>query len=132
PYGQKDNVKKQREFFRRLALDDEYDYLFFHGADTMPPRDAIHRFVTHNFPVVSGVYWQRGEKKSANPVAWRKGLADDNRRQLLDPVTSGDNLIPMDGFGLDCCLIRKDVLEQISWFGWTVNDDDWPFCEAVA
>lgn len=131
PFGQKDNVKKQREFFRNLALSSGADFLFFHGADTIPPADVIDRLMQHGFLVTSGVYFQRGEKKAVNAIAWREGWSVEQKNEALSIYAPNDPTIMVGGFGLDCCLIARPILQRISFMQWDVNDDDYPFCDAV-
>jgi len=127
-FGAPDNVKKQREFFRQQVLVNDHDYLFFHGADTIPPADAIVKMINSGYGILSGVYWQRGENKAMNAIAWFGNDPDEKNIKMQDQFNNHSQ-IRVDGFGLDCVLISRSVLEQISWFDWPVNDDDYPFCD---
>lgn len=135
PFGQKDNVKIQRNFFRNLALEKDFDFLFFHGADTIPPVNIISMLYQWKYPIVSGVYWQRGEKKAVNAICWNKMQTKQKndlvRKRFNDELEEAKfpMTVAMDGIGLDCVLIAREVLEKISWMDWDVNDDDYPFCD---
>lgn len=128
-FGATNNVKKQREFFRQLALEKDFDYLFFHGADTIPSVDAICKMIALDREIVSGVYWQRGKHKAMNAIAWLDDVDQEMKNELLKRPFDNDSHIKAAGFGLDCVLIHRTVLQQISWFDWDVNDDDYPFCD---
>lgn len=97
-FGEPGAVKAQREFARQEALRLGATHLFFVGADTIPPLDALPKLLAHNLPLVSGRYYGRHE---------------------------GSNQVP----GMDCALIAREVLEQISWLEWAIPDDDYPFYE---
>jgi hypothetical protein len=130
-YGSQDAVKKQREFFRQLALDKGFDYLYFLGADTLPPANALEVLVeksqSKNLGIVGGVYWGRHNAANGRPdcaVAWVNSLT---QKQQADLFIQPDQLLKIDGMGMDCVLIRRDVLEKVSWLDWEQNDDDYPF-----
>lgn len=128
-YGRKNAVKEQREFFRQLALQNNFDYLYFHGADTIPPADVIERLLSPNYPIVGGVYWTRAKADTCHAIASIEGCETEEKDMVLmpcdnDPYPYEEVTIS----GLDCMLIRKDVLDRVGWLGWAVTDDDWPYC----
>jgi hypothetical protein len=127
-FAKKDNVKQQREFFRRQVLDWDFDALFFMGCDTVPPPDVIERLLAHDKAIVSGVYdLRRGGDPSA--VAWMEGVEPDRKDRILHDEGAG--LVQVTGTGLDCILISRGALEQCGWMDWDVNDDDWPWCKEM-
>ena len=126
-YGGIDNVKKQREYFRNLALKGDYTHLYFLGADTMPPDDVLEKLLSHNKDIVGGVYWGRHDAHNGNPegaVAWIHNKTEGFQNRIFKQE---DSLVVADGMGMDCVLISREVLEQISWMSWIQNDDDYPF-----
>lgn len=132
-YGGKDNVKKQREYFRNLAIVGGYDYLYFMGVDTIPPDDVIERLLKCylNNPdkkmVLGGVYWGRHGAENGNTgcaVAWIHELSQNEQSKIF---LQRNQLVKVDGMGMDCVLIPRDCLEKISWLSWDQNDDDYPF-----
>lgn len=126
-YGGKNNVKRQREFFRKLALEQGFDYLYFLGCDTIPPEGVIEKLLSHDKAIVGGVYWGRHEAENGTPegaVAWIHSLS---QKEQSEAFSAENKLIKVDGMGMDCVLIRRDVLEKVSFLSWEQNDDDYPF-----
>jgi len=126
-YGSKNAVKLQREFFRRLALDKGFDYLYFLGCDTIPPRGVLEKLLAHDKAIVGGVYWGRHNAENGSPdsaVAWIHSLS---QKEQSEAFLAENELLEVDGMGMDCVLIRRDVLEKISFISWEQNDDDYPF-----
>lgn len=131
-YGGKDNVKRQRSAIRKVAIQGNYEYLFFMGMDTVPPGDVIDRLMGHGEAVASGVYWHKPQagRTELEAVAWRRDLKGENKRKVMAGEFA-ESLWCVDGFGLDCALIRRDALKRLDWTDWEVNDDDWPWCDAM-
>jgi len=126
-YGGTDNVKKQREFFRNEAIRGGYDYLYFLGVDTIPPRDVLQRLIGHRKDIVGGVYWGRHNAGNGVPegaVAWIHGKHPEEQTKIFKKM---NQLLSIDGMGMDCVLFSRRVFEQISWLSWVQNDDDYPF-----
>lgn len=128
-YGEDNGIKNQREYFRKLVLAGDFTHLLFVGADTIPPLDVLPRLAAHNAPIMGGVY--KGRHGADNgipdqPVAWRH-LPGDKAWSFL----SEGGVQEIDGMGMDCVLISREVLEQISWLDWVINDDDYPFWDAA-
>lgn len=130
-YGGQDNVKKQREFMRKVALDGDYDYLYFMGVDTIPPKDVIERLLRHyeSNPavIVGGVYWGRHDAHNGRPegaVAWIHNMSQEEQTKTFSTM---NRLLKVDGMGMDAVLIPRSALEKISFMSWEQNDDDYPF-----
>ena len=130
-YGSQDAVKKQREFFRDLALAKDFDYLYFLGADTIPPVDVLEKMIktaeANQIKIIGGVYWGRHNAQNGSPegaVAWINELSQDDQKRVF---STENTLVKVDGMGMDCVLIHREVLEKISWLDWFQNDDDYPF-----
>jgi len=127
-YGGVDNVKKQREFFRKMVIESpDFTHLYFLGVDTIPPKDVLERLLDHDKAIVGGVYWGRHGAEngsSQGAVAWVNGKSpEEQSKEFL----SRNQLLEIDGMGMDCVLIRRDVLEKVSYLSWIQNDDDYPF-----
>lgn len=129
-FGSQNAVKKQREFFRRMALDGGYDYLFFMGVDTIPPADVLERLLRHfdtNDKIVGGVYWGRHNADNGDPrgaVAW---IHEKSQQEQTEIFKQQSTEVRVDGMGMDCVLIPASALSEISWLDWEQNDDDYPF-----
>lgn len=126
-YGSENAVKKQREFFRKHALDNGFDYLFFMGCDTIPPEGVIEQLLSSNKDIIGGVYWGRHNAPNGKPegaVAWRHDLTQEEQTALFN---GNPQVVEVHGQGMDCVLISRKVLEQVSWLDWEQNDDDYPF-----
>lgn len=116
------------------------DFLFFLDSDVIPPRDAILRLMTHDKPVVSGIYCRRSPPVGV-PVMMKNG-------QWINSFPP-NTLIDVDVVGAGCLLIRRDLLLTLPpqrpgshWFDWRVNQmgflpkeecmsEDYTFCLAV-
>lgn len=123
-FGEPDAVKKQREFFRKLAIDIGASHLMFVGADTIPPLDALPRLLVHNVPYVSGLYYSRNIEGKNTAIAWVNG---DDQQTFLD----NKGLTEVDGVGNDCILISRGVFTQFSYLDWVQSDDDYPVCNLL-
>ena len=126
-FGGTDNVKKQREYFRKLALSGDYTHLYFLGADTIPPDDVLERLLEHKKDIVGGVYWGRHNANNGKPqgaVAWIHSKTEAYQTRIF---SQKNQLLSIDGMGMDSVLISREVLEKISWRSWFQNDDDYPF-----
>lgn len=128
-FGRKNAVKEQREFFRLLALENKFDYLYFFGADTIPPDNVIEQLLSHNLPIVAGVYFMRRHDNANHAIAAIEGWETDEKDKVLLPECHAEEfrLVEVTTTGLDAVLIRRDVLERVGWMEWGVNDDDWPY-----
>lgn len=132
-YGSKDACKLQREYFRKMAIEKGFDYLYFLGADTIPCPDIIEKLLVHEVDVVGGVYWGRAHADNGNTnkaVAWRHDLPLEKQKSLFNGEMMIDkdypSLIPVDGMGMDCVLFSRKALESFSFLDWEQNDDDYP------
>lgn len=124
PFGEQNAVKTQREFFRKLAIEQNFDYFYSMGADTIPPLDALPRLLAHNRDVVGCVYRQR---KDNNPqvIAWRHG--DDIKRFMNSP----ESLVMVDGMGMDAVLFSRKAFTSTGYFEWGQSDDDYPYYDLL-
>jgi hypothetical protein len=130
-YGEKNAVKNQRENLRRHALVMQYDYLFFVGADTIPPLDVLPKLLSRNVDVVGGVYYGRTESENGlnfKAVAWRHKEPNFALRENLEKRT---DLVEVDGMGCDCLLLSKKAFKSVSWLDWPQNDDDYPIYDKL-
>lgn len=122
------------------ALEIGAKFLFFLDSDVIPPRDAVLRLMSHNLPIVSGIYCRRSHPAGV-PVMIRNGQWVTEYPQ--------NSLIEVDLVGAGCLLVRRDVLEKMPpqrpeagkhWFDWKVDakgklpageclSEDFTFCQ---
>jgi len=127
PFGQKDNVKKQREFARLVAVDRGFDYLYFLGCDTIPPSNIIELLLeAEGFPVIGGVYFGRN-KIIDHVVAWKEGYSPEQFSEMAKGNLDEYRYLYPDGMGMDSVLIHSEIFRKFSWMSYVVNDDDYPF-----
>ena len=110
-----------RNFMCQQMLDHGFDWLFMLDSDVIPPPDAILRLMSHNLPLVSGVYHRRSPPHGL-PVMCRNG-------KFMESYPA-NSLIEVDVVGAGCLLIRRDLLEAMKpidpvrgkhWFDWRVD-----------
>lgn len=116
---------------RDMALYGGYDALFLVEADMVIPPDALRKLATLDVPVAYGLYVRRYP-----PYEWlalTKLTSDDHEFVSADAnyarqwLGDGTQAIETCGVGLGCTLIRRDVLEKLSFRQWRGMADDWAF-----
>lgn len=115
-YGEDNAVKKQREFFRKLAIEKNASHLLFIDVDTIPPLDLLPKLLAHKKDIVGALYNSRTQADT--PLAWR------------DTATPYDfigtkTLAEVDGMGAGAVLFNRNVLDKFD-YGYGGNQDDWP------
>lgn len=110
----------------------EATHLFFIDDDVCVPPDGLLRLLSHNLPVVTGLYVQRAMPML--PVVYRC----DERGHHVNLTKFCDGLQEVDACGAGCLLIRTDVLRAIEatgepWFDWPSSgiSEDLAFCSRV-
>ncbi len=147
----------------RFLKDPQFEYLLMHDSDATWHPDAVERLASRDLPVVTGVIFKRslptvptiGTRVSTGPAgeslygfggtinrivskikqeqaAGRLGNKFANEL-LFDPQP--DDLEEIDGCGAHFCLIRRDVLEAVTfpWYECTTPNggEDFDFCRKV-
>lgn len=122
-FGEPDAVKKQREFFRQIAIDRRHDYFYSMGVDTIPPLDVLDKLLAHKVDVVGAVYRQR---KDTDPqvIAWHDNTAS---KSFMDT----EGLVEVDGMGMDAVLFSRKAFTSFNYFEWGYPDDDYPVYNAL-
>jgi len=97
------------------ALKNGSTWLFYWDSDLLIPSYAITRLVSHNLPIVSGLYYRRHPQ--VFPEAFRydeHGIYKPLTVEEIQTHTSmGNTLIEVDGCGAGCLLIHRSVLEKL-------------------
>lgn len=119
PFDQARNVACQ------ACLNGPYQWLAFLDSDVAAPQDAFLRLMSHNKPVVSGVYYRRSPPHGL-PVAQK--MQNGVRTWLRNVPSAG--LIDVDVVGAGLMVIHRSVLELVArnpihpgkkWFFWGVD-----------
>lgn len=127
-----------RNRIRQFVLDEKYDYFLSLEQDVVPPVDVIERLLNRDMPIVSGVYLNKvtreGEKPALQVMAGIFYSQEEEKNKIVRSIgfmsLFPSRLIPVAYTGLGCILIRRDVLENVS-FRYQENDracDDIYFC----
>jgi hypothetical protein len=82
-------------------------HIMWIDSDMLVPADAIERLLSHDKPVVGGLYHQK--EAPFRPVAY-----DLEPYQLLDVSFADGKLRQVGGMGFGCVLVRAQVYMQIS------------------
>src|SRR3989338_8989744 len=57
--GARDRIVASRNLLREKVLNEGYDFLFSLEQDVIPQKDALQKLLSHNKPIVSGVYTKK-------------------------------------------------------------------------
>ena len=101
-------------------LQSPHSHLLFLDSDVIPPVDGLELMLSIDRPVVCGIYPLVIESVLCTSVA--RKLAPDTYGFLHD---FPDEPFEIDAAGLDCCLIAREVFQQINdpWFKFDVRPD---------
>lgn len=122
-FGERDAVKKQREFFRSMAEEKDFDYFYSMGADTVPPLDTLERLLAAKKDVVGALYRQRKDHTPL-PIAWVNG---DAEKHFLEP----GGVVEVSGMGMDAVLLSRKAFTSFTYMDWPTIDDDGPAYAAL-
>lgn len=123
-----DNLLEKHNRARQIALDGNYEALFFVEADMIIPPNALKRMTEINGDVVYGLYCSRRGKhrwlafSDIGKVAGKS--ITNNRAYCLD---NWGRAIETKGVGMGCTLIRRNVLETFPFSRNGACADDWYF-----
>lgn len=126
PFGEKDAVKKQREFFRLHALNNGYTHLYFIDVDTIPPIDVIPRLLAHDEDIVGALYNSRNHGGKLAPLAWR------DASQPYDFLGQEPGVFEVDGMGMGAVMFSAKALQEFSFIDNGFEYDDWPVYRHLA
>jgi len=108
----KPDVALSRNILAAQALREKAEWLFYLDVDVIPPLNVIPRFLNHNLPIVTGLYWRRYE--GLEPCIYRlneQGLPVPYSNSELAQYGSG--LIEIEASGAGCLLIHSSVFEKL-------------------
>lgn len=116
---------------RDMVLYGGYDALFLVEADMLIPSDALRKLAALNAPVAYGLYVSRHPNHEW--LALTRLTPTDHEYVSNDPdyahrwFGDGTQAIETCGVGMGCTLIRRDVLERLSFRQRRGMADDWLF-----
>jgi hypothetical protein len=103
------------------------DFMFWLDSDVIVGPGTIHRLISHNKDIVSGIYFQKSPP--FYPLVMKKKEDTDKFARLLSAYPEGLHKIDRIGFG--CVLTKVNVFKKIPkpWFEWTKESgEDIDFC----
>lgn len=111
----RDNLTHKHNQMRQRVLDDGYDALLTIEADMIVPPDALAKLASVEADVVYGVYCSR-----AHPMVLTFPTIDGYRGRSISADTQEyrgkfGGIIPCEGVGFGCTLIRRHVLEAVEF-----------------
>jgi len=119
-----------RNYIREYVLNNNYDYFFSLEQDLIPPKDIIEQLLSHNKEVVGGWYYIC-QFPNTRPCLSREWTMIDMKFTPKPPIMEElgqTELMKVFLGSFGCCLIRRDVLEKISFkilLTFPHHDDTW-------
>ena len=101
-----------RDSMVKTVLDLGFEWIFFLDSDVILPKDALQNLISHNLPLVSGLY----KAKKPNGffwAAWMKGKTPEGKEAFVPIASWTDRLFQVDVIGCGCMLINRKVFEGI-------------------
>lgn len=129
------SIDRMRNEAAKIALEGDFDYLFFIDDDVLLPLDAFHRLRSHDKDIVAGVTHIRGY-----PYAPMIFNFTDEKYKSNSYVTDyaekagPDGLLKCDAVGFSCCLINTRLLKRVSppyFITSTHQTEDVFFCKRI-
>jgi FkbM family methyltransferase len=87
---------------------ENFDYLFSVDSDIVFPKDTLRKMLSHNVPMVSGLYIQR--KPGQHILELYRNGSNIPYNQIR-----GQGLIEVDGCGFGCVLVNSNVIRGIGY-----------------
>jgi len=110
-YHRGDTCDAAREILVQKSLLNKSEWMFFLDSDVLPPYDIIATLMSHDLPIVSGIY---NSKSPALPWSMWNFMWAYNEAEVTTPVLTWDErLIEVDAVGFGCVLIKKSVVLDI-------------------
>ena len=118
------------------ALKSSPEYLFWLDDDVIAPNNIISILISHNLPIVCGLYMAKKKKEDRGLAAWMHPQNWSGKDGYLPIMLEQSNrFIQVDVTGLGCALMRADIFNKLSmpWFEWAADgmSEDFYFFEKV-
>lgn len=85
-----------------------YDYLFSVDHDVTFKSDTLRNLLSHNKPIVSGIYRQRLPEQMIE-------IFDTNQNRMHITDVLGHDLVQIGGCGFGCVLVKKEVFRKVGY-----------------
>jgi glycosyltransferase involved in cell wall biosynthesis len=106
-------VEQVRNLIAHWVIKNNYDYLFSVDSDIAFTRDTLRKLLEHDVDMVSGVYIQRIQGK--HTIEIMRANAHGGVSHVPYQEVKGHGLVPIDGCGFGCVLIKRSVFEVIAY-----------------
>ena len=123
-------VYEAREQAAEHCLKEGYEWLFFLDSDMDPRPDTIERLLRWDKPIVSAMAFKRMQPYT--PCFYPRVEFDGEKVQIQTADDWEEGLAEVEGVGMACCLIRREVLEGTPkplFFPMPVLAEDLGFCK---
>lgn len=101
----------------RLCRQNNFQWILFIDDDVFVPENVLEKLMRSGKDIISGVYWTKTE--SASPVIFE----DMGTGPMFN--FPPDEIIPIGGSGLGCCLINTDIFDKFDEAGIPYFVENW-------
>lgn len=126
-------VYDARETIVQHFLKSECDALMFIDSDMTFSPQSINYLARHDLPIVTAKAFKR--VYPFQPCFYTTIKKEQDQQYYLEsPIEYGEGLLPIDGAGMACCLIKREVFEKIDapyFFPKESLGEDLSFCLKV-
>lgn len=132
----RDRIVIARNILRQKVIDEGYDYFFSLEQDVIPPKDIIEQLINKNKEIITGIYYKYFKTENGTeilPLIYKYVSKDRIKNYTVEEVDNKD-IIKIGAAGLGCVLIKRNVLEKISFKYNPENeafDDMWFYLNAI-
>lgn len=106
-------IDQVRNLVVDFAINNKFDYLFFVDYDISFNQFTLQKLLEANVDIVTGMYIQRKPGEHTLEI-YRKTICGHDYNVPIEDLPYGE-LLPINGCGLGCCLIKTDVLKEVGY-----------------
>lgn len=109
-------IYEAREQAVEFMTENGHDWIFFLDSDMVPDADVIEKLLARNVPIASAMAFKRTQPYQ--PCFYPSIKFNGKEAEVEIPKTWEQGLFEVDGVGMACCLIRREVFENTPrpWF----------------